>query len=522
MKSKLFFYFFCLILSLCSQLCSMELVVWNRYLGADLSGTDAFISTFYCTDSAYSSFSISSGRYDGDLFTIDSPNRTLQSAGILSEGDYTIELVASNGSSSYKRTVQLTVGPAKVCPQIATSASHTILLTRDGDVYTAGNGNNGQLGNGSLSNPNDTFTQILSPSVSLDSGDYFCRAHAGALSSCLVTRNGKAYFAGAIDTVKQTVFTLVEGAVDSKRVVQAVGGQRNQYFLCDDGTIYSRGSSADGALGDGNFAPSTSSLILIESSAPDASSGPLVGKLTIQINAAENGCLLLNSDSTLYGWGGNRDGLLGLGDTRTYNRPNQVTSGDLSGKLVNQIVSGVFTSLLYTSDGTILGSGANSEKQLALGDTTNRTTFNASSNSLFTTHPPAYIACSHEVAMMLSTTGSVIGWGNNTHSVTGGADPSVLTILDKTVTSVASGNKCALYLANDGTVIARGESGEGVTGYTSNTSSFQEVFSSMGAHQNLVNNHLEGASHVVMTQATHFSISWSSYEIDAAHLQPRL
>ena len=88
------------------------------------------------------------------------------------------------------------------------------------------------------------------------------------------------------------------------------------------------------------------------------------------ISAGGYHTLALKSDGTLWAWGNNSSGQLGLGDTTNRNTPTQVGSDTHW----QSITAGDNHTLAIKQDGTLSAWGWNVLGQLGLGDTTDRNT----------------------------------------------------------------------------------------------------------------------------------------------------
>ncbi len=123
-----------------------------------------------------------------------------------------------------------------------------------------------------------------------------------------------------------------------------------------NGTLWAWGSNSLGKLGLGDTT--------------DRSSPVQVGALTDwkQISCGDNHCLAIKTDGTLWAWGDNTYGQLGLGDTTHRSSPVQV------GSLTNWkfIAAGGTVSAAITNTNSLFMWGYNLDGQLALGDTTHR------------------------------------------------------------------------------------------------------------------------------------------------------
>ena len=122
-----------------------------------------------------------------------------------------------------------------------------------------------------------------------------------------------------------------------------------------NGTLWSWGSGSSGALGLGN----TTSY----------SSPKQVGALTnwASVFKTLSSCFAIKTDGTLWAWGYNLSGQLGLGNTTNYSSPKQV------GSLTNWLKvagAGYYSVVAIKTDGTLWSWGKNNSGQLGLGNVT--------------------------------------------------------------------------------------------------------------------------------------------------------
>ena len=113
--------------------------------------------------------------------------------------------------------------------------------------------------------------------------------------------------------------------------------------------------------------------------------------------------LAISKDGTLWAWGHNSQGNLGLNNTLYISSPVQVGTS-----LWTQVATGVYSSYGIRQDGALFSWGQNSSGQLGLSDLTNRSSpvqMGASSWSAVSA------GVSH--AMAISRSGGLYGWGNN-------------------------------------------------------------------------------------------------------------
>jgi len=155
--------------------------------------------------------------------------------------------------------------------------------------------------------------------------------------------------------------------------------------------------------------------------------------LPLQVGALENwqnteqpgghvaNCCTVKSDGTLWTWGRNNNGTLGLGDTTTRSSPVQV--GSDTDWLEGQNYGGVMMAL--KQNGTLWGCGDNSTGQLGNGNTTTISSLVQSGSDTDWVHLVGSdanwtIAMKSNGALYYSGTGTIIGLSNvSTHTQIG-------------------------------------------------------------------------------------------------------
>ena len=130
--------------------------------------------------------------------------------------------------------------------------------------------------------------------------------------------------------------------------------------------------------------------------------------------------LALTSTGAVYAWGLNRYGELGDGTTKNSDVPVLVDFP--SGVTITQVAAGAYHSLAVSSTGTVYEWGLNSDGQLGIGTTIDQLT------PTLVTFPPGALA--HDVAggdvdsLMVSTSGAVFAWGDNSYGGLGDGSTS--------------------------------------------------------------------------------------------------
>ena len=176
------------------------------------------------------------------------------------------------------------------------------------------------------------------------------------------------------------------------------GGSRenNVFLLKTDGTIWAIGDNAQGRLGIGDTT--------------DRSSPVQIGALTTWalIQGGYGFGHAVKIDGTIWSWGLGGNGRTGHGNTTNYSSPVQIGSlTDWAGSIAS-VGAGDQHTLAVKTDGTLWAWGRNNQGQLGLGDTTNRSS-PVQIGSLTTW---TKVSTSLNASAAVKTDGTLWTWGN--------------------------------------------------------------------------------------------------------------
>jgi len=293
--------------------------------------------------------------------------------------------------------------------------NYSIALGNDGNIYSWGLNNYGQLGNGT--NDNDSNLVLVNKPTGVTSW--------------------KAISAGAF-------FNLAIG---------------------NDGNVYAWGYNNFGQLGNGTTTnANTPGLVNLPS-----------GVTATKISAAANSSMAAGSDGNLYVWGRNVNGQLGLGNTTDQHSP--VTTTLPTGVTVQYLASGAFTNSILGSDGNIYGAGSNANGQIGDGTTTQRTTFKLANKPNNVTSWDTLV-CGASFTLAVGNNDTLYAWGfggtgemgngiinkNNTSAIAVNLPAGINPI------SIAAGHNHGLAMGNDFKVYAWGKNTEGELGLNDTSS----------------------------------------------------
>ena len=163
-----------------------------------------------------------------------------------------------------------------------------------------------------------------------------------------------------------------------------------------DGSLWSWGQNNKGQLGLGNTT--------------NKSSPSQVGALTdwANVSGGLEHTLAVKTDGTLWTWGNNIDGRLGIGNTTNKSSPSQI--GSLSDW--DSIVAGYRHSVAIKTDGSLWTWGSNSRRQLGDGTSTSKSS-PVQVGSLTDWSKISESGASSDHVLAIKTDGSLWGWGDN-------------------------------------------------------------------------------------------------------------
>ncbi|KAL0225016.1 hypothetical protein RCL1_002928 [Eukaryota sp. TZLM3-RCL] len=207
--------------------------------------------------------------------------------------------------------------------------------------------------------------------------------------------------------------------------------------LASNGNVYSTGTNGQGELGINSQLPSRNTFDQV-----------LDVQSVVQISAGENHALAVTKDNIVYGWGSNTLGQLTsiVGSTQTYYRVVIHSAG----KCI-QVEAGSYHSVFLRADGSVYVAGTMN------GGNGNGQNERANTPVKADIDDVVKISSKYEHVLVITTEGTVYGWGVNTNgqigdaSVTSRSSPSKVKDLIGVVT-VATGRLHSLAVLANGEV----------------------------------------------------------------------
>jgi alpha-tubulin suppressor-like RCC1 family protein len=327
----------------------------------------------------------------------------LPSAGAVIDWGYNAQGQLGNNSTTSSSTPVAPQGlPAPVI-SVSGGNEYSLALLADGSVWAWGYNNHGAIGNGLINSviyTNPVKTNIKGV-IALASGGYHALAlkSDGSVWAWGYGGNGTLGYGLTINTgTPQPVLNTDFSAVKGVKAIAA--GNDFSLLLKNDGTVWAFGSNNYGQLGLGNT-----------SSRYNPVQVPLSGTVTA-VSAGGYHSLALKSDGTVLAWGRNDYGQLGDGSS-TINRTTAVPVAGLSN--ITGLGAGGFHSLAVKNDGTAWAWGLNDNAQLGTGNIINQNT----PVQIPTLRGIAGLYGSYKSSMALKQDGTIWTWGQNQYNELG-------------------------------------------------------------------------------------------------------
>lgn len=292
--------------------------------------------------------------------------------------------------------------------KVSCGEMHSLFVTSDGDIFSCGNNDHGQLGRENGRSKPEKIEQ---------------------LSKMIVT--------------------------------QVAAGSRHSLALTAAGEVFSWGDNSFGQLGRGQIDEAVQRKPKLIKA--------LVLHTVIQIACGSCHCLVLTDDGQVFSWGGNSHGQLGQGTKHSHiDTPKPIIC--LRGIPIAQVVTGGFHSFVLTMSTAVFGWGKNCFGQLGLNDEADHS--HPMLCKSLRGQKVKYISCGDDHTAVLTQEGGVFtfgagGYGQLGHNSTDNEilPKKVVELMGSKVTQIACGRRHTLsYVPNSGRVYAFGLGGSGQLG----------------------------------------------------------
>jgi alpha-tubulin suppressor-like RCC1 family protein len=257
------------------------------------------------------------------------------------------------GTTTGTTTTPTRIGTASNWAYVSAGGSHSLAVTTNGELWAWGNNSNGELGLGNTTSPVTTPTRV-------GSGTNWAKVSAGGSFSMALTTNGQIWSSGRNDQGQLGINSTTSPVTTFTREAQSFtwtdfsAGSFHALAIRNNGEMRGWGRNTEGQVGRGNF---TSPAIFPTQ----------VGTATnwLQVSAGEFHSLAVTTNGQMWSWGAGADGQLGISNSTT-NRSAPVRFDTASNWLQASAVGG--HSLGVKTNGTLFAWGGNINGQLGLGN----------------------------------------------------------------------------------------------------------------------------------------------------------
>ena len=279
------------------------------------------------------------------------------------------------------------------------NSSITTILGKDGKVYTTGYNGYGQLSNGTTTNSlklkpmlNEDGTEVTD-AILIKTGEM----SDADINTGIIKKDGTVWVSGdntygqignSGNTSATYLSKMGDGFLNYPEKVITVGVDKSQkinpllFNIQDDMNVYTDSTTKVGTLNyeieDSNVAELTTlgmitgkqqgitKIKVTDTSTKRTTSiwVKVVNDSNIQVSLGYKFSLALKQDGTVWSWGQNNNGELGLGNTTEYSEPQQIT--DIKEKITD-VKTGYYHSIALTEKGEVYTWGYNGNGQLGNG-----------------------------------------------------------------------------------------------------------------------------------------------------------
>lgn len=334
---------------------------------------------------------------------------------------------------------------------IAAGGNSSMAVSTSGILYGWGSNGNGELGQGDRSpkmSPCQITTNVSQAAMGRGTNAAAVKADNSLWEWGTNCRN--------ITKMRVSPYRTMTG------IKQVAAGYRNIFAIKTDNSLWAWGNNDDGELGVGDTDDRNEPVKVMDG--------------VSQVAAGYSHSLALKSDGSLWAWGYNYDGRIGDG---TFGSGNGKTSPVKVMENVKQVAAGDFHSLALKTDGTLWAWGYNGNGQLGIGSYD----YNAHSTPVQIMSGVSKIAAGDYFSLAIKTDGSLWAWGRNWDGQIGdGTDTeqdSPVKVMAG-VTDMAAGSNHTLAIKTDGSLWAwgnnyHGEIGIGTKGYSEDPVSIMNI-----------------------------------------------
>lgn len=301
-----------------------------------------------------------------------------------------------NGTSGGSSSTPIAALAGTDWESIVGGLDHTILRKSNGEIWSTGRNNWGQLGIGNLTNksvPTRIGSSTAWTSLAGSFGPFNAALQGSSLYDWGQNPDGNIGNGTVGNAISTPILVTSSGSFLSLGDYHGIG-------VMADGSLWGWGDASSGQIGSGTTS---------DQSWPNSVQG---GSTFLKVAAGHGSSYAIRSDGTLWAWGANGSGQLGNGVASAVKVSTPIKIGTLTTWV--DIKAAGSTVFAKKNDGTYWCWGYNDEGELGMGDVASRSTPVQFSGTTWSQILPSY-----GFVLGLKTDGSLYTWGAGAGGVLG-------------------------------------------------------------------------------------------------------
>ena len=361
----------------------------------------------------------------------------------------------NNSEKNIPTLIQYFVTNNITISHVSGGSAHSIFLATNGNVYSCGWNGYGLLGHGNNSDQN-TPTLI---DYFANNNITISHVSGGRFHSIFLATNGNVYSCGSCNSGQlghgnfsdQNTPTLIQYFVTNNITISHVsGGEQHSIFLATNGNVYSCGKGYGGQLGHVSDSDQNIPTLIQEFVDKDITISNVSGGYIHSIFLATNG--------NVYSCGIGENGRLGHGDSSYQNTPTLIQYFVTNNITISHVSGGIAHSIFLATNGNVYSCGYGGSGQLGHGNYSDQNIPTLidyfATNNITISH----VSCSGNHSIFLAINGNVYSCGHGHYRQLGhgnNSDQTIPTLIqdfvdkDITISHISGCGQHSIFVSND-------------------------------------------------------------------------